>query len=152
MEKYRVEGRAVDIGSGEVIGLTKAQFDARKHNLDENFKPEIEDVQHYGGLVICRVMTMQQFKIGETIYLPYAPPRSMADRLVLDSEPVKAAAPVVPEKPAKPRPPKKSGGAASKPTGALTLQPGKVDAKASRPSPAMTIGAKARAKALAETK
>jgi hypothetical protein len=137
MEKYRVEGRAAEIGPGEVIGLTKAQFEARRHNL-EGVEPGIEDIQHRDDMVVCRVMALQQFKVGETVFLPYAPPRSMSDRLVLASEPAKVEAPVV-KPPAKPRPPKPNNGKASKPTPAAARVGGD-SSKASKPTPAIKIG------------
>lgn len=95
MLKFVVDGAPAMFGPDTVLGLTAAQYATRRHNVT------LLDAK--GDLMTCRVIHVQQFKIGEPIQLDALPDKVTAEHLrTVDGVPAKAAH-AVPTSPAKGR-------------------------------------------------
>lgn len=74
MNAFRVEGGPVQIGAGEVVGLTAAQSVPRAARL--------RVVAPFGDLGVCRIVEPVEFKVGEVLWFEDAPVMPAAARLV----------------------------------------------------------------------
>jgi len=82
MKLYRVSGAPVQIGAGEVIGLTKEQVSPRVRKL------EVVRNDQETGMFVCRPIEPIEFKAGERLLLAAPPAKAVADRLVpVDGQP-----------------------------------------------------------------
>ena len=88
MKPYLVEGGVMQFGPGEILGLSVDQYRRRRHNLRNkdgstiDRKQPIEQLQKHGEIIVCVADAVLDFKVGETVLLPAAPPKSLADRLI----------------------------------------------------------------------
>lgn len=71
MKKFVVEGTAARFGEGAVLGLSKAQFAARAHN--------VEKLRIDGAVTVVRAKRPLEFKIGEELYLEGDEPKGLTD-------------------------------------------------------------------------
>jgi hypothetical protein len=78
MKTFVVEGAPAQIGSGVLVGLTPAQYATRKHLLNGATEGE-------GGLVIARVITPLQFKVGEKFMIEGEEPKTIVNPLTTEA-------------------------------------------------------------------
>lgn len=80
MKRYRVINGAAQVGQADILGLSKAQFAARKHRVeaDTTSPLALEQIQKNGEIIICRPLEVLEFKAGEEIMLAVAPSKVQA--------------------------------------------------------------------------
>lgn len=71
MKKFVVEGTAARFGEGAILGLNKAQFAARAHN--------VEKLRVEGNVIVVRASRPLEFKIGEELRLEGDEPKGLTD-------------------------------------------------------------------------
>lgn len=91
MRRYKVAGGPVSFGIGEILGLSKEQFQSRRKRVmaDDGTPGDVQDVEALQKMfgpkgeqrVKCKVVGRVEFKAGEEIDLPTAPDRAKAVNL-----------------------------------------------------------------------
>lgn len=74
MKTYVVEGAPARFGAGTLVGLTRAQYEVRAHNI-EGAEEGVD------GIVYGRARAPIEFKVGEQLLIEGDPPRAPVDPL-----------------------------------------------------------------------